>query len=183
MKLVPTALSDVVEVQPARFGDDRGWFSEVFKTDVLAEGGIDVPFVQDNESFSAPLGTLRGIHYQVAPHPQGKLVRVVRGSILDIAVDLRRSSPTFGEHVAVTLTADAGNQLYVPVGFGHAFVTLEPDVQVIYKVTDRYAPECERAIRWDDPQLAIAWPDSAAPTLSAKDEVAPLLADQPDLFD
>ena len=183
MKLVPTAIADVVEVQPTRFGDDRGWFSEVFKTDVLAAGGIDVPFVQDNESFSAPLGTLRGIHYQVGPHPQGKLVRVVRGSILDVAVDLRRSSPTFGEHVAVTLTADAGNQLYVPVGFGHAFITLEPDVQVIYKVTDRYAPECERAIRWDDPQLAIDWPDAAAPTLSAKDEVAPLLADQPDLFD
>jgi dTDP-4-dehydrorhamnose 3,5-epimerase len=184
MKLVPTALSEVIEIRPVRFGDDRGWFSEVYKSALFNDAGIDIDFVQDNESFSAAQGTLRGIHYQVAPHPQDKLVRVIRGSILDIAVDLRRSSPTFGDHVAVTLTADAGNQLLVPAGFGHGFCTLEPDTQVGYKVSGQYSTECERAIAWNDPELAVAWPaDVTEPTLSAKDMLAPLLADQPDLFD
>ena len=184
MEFLPTDIDAVVEVRPKRFGDQRGWFSEIYKRDAFADAGISVDFVQDNESFSAPSGTLRGLHYQLAPHPQGKLVRVVRGSILDVAVDIRRDSPTFGRHVAVTLSADTGNQLYVPVGFAHGFVTLEPDVQVTYKVTDRYAPETERSIRWDDPTIGIEWPDlgSDGPVLSDKDAVAPLLADQPDLF-
>ncbi len=183
MNVVPTAIPDVVEITPKRFGDDRGWFSEIYKHDVLSDAGIDLVFVQDNESFSAAVGTLRGLHYQLAPFPQAKLVRVIRGSVLDVAVDFRRSSPTFGQHVSVTLTADEGNQLLVPVGFGHGFFTLEPDTQVAYKVTSPYSPESERAVRWDDPQLAISWPDVAAPVLSGKDEIAPLFADQTDLFD
>jgi dTDP-4-dehydrorhamnose 3,5-epimerase len=184
MKLVPTHLRDVVEIRPTRFGDERGWFTEVYKSMVLADAGIDIVFVQDNESFSAARGTLRGIHYQVAPHPQDKLVRVMRGSILDVAVDLRRSSSTFGEHVAVTLTADEGNQLLVPAGFGHGFCTLEPDTHVGYKVSGQYSTECERAIAWNDPELAVAWPgEMTEPTLSAKDQAAPMLADQPDLFE
>lgn len=182
MEFVPTDLPDVVEVRPRRFGDQRGWFSEVYKRAEFGDGGIDVDFVQDNESFSATVGTLRGLHYQLAPHAQAKLVRVLRGSILDVAVDIRRSSPTFGRHVAVTLTAEAGNQLYVPVGFAHGFLTLEPDVHVAYKVSGRYAPDCERAIRWDDPTLAVDWGGSVEPVLSDKDAVAPLLVDQPDLF-
>jgi dTDP-4-dehydrorhamnose 3,5-epimerase len=184
MKLVATRLPDVIEIQPTRFGDDRGWFTEVYKSGVLASAGIHIDFVQDNESFSATRGTLRGIHYQVAPHPQDKLVRVIRGSILDVAVDLRRSSPTFGEHVAVTLTADDGTQLLVPAGFGHGFCTLEPDTQVGYKVSGQYSTDCERAIAWNDPELAVSWPaDVTEPTLSAKDQSAPMLADQPDLFE
>lgn len=184
MKLLPTRLPDVIEIQPTRHGDDRGWFSELYRRDVLRAAGLDIDFVQDNESFSAPAGTLRGIHYQLAPFVQVKLVRVIRGSIVDLAVDLRRSSPTFGEHVLVTLTAEAGNQLLVPAGFGHAFCTLEPDTQVCYKVTAVYSPESERSVRWDDPTLAIPWSlDGTTPTLSGRDAAAPLLADQPDLFD
>ncbi|MEL6890292.1 MAG: dTDP-4-dehydrorhamnose 3,5-epimerase [Actinomycetota bacterium] len=187
MKLQPTSLDDVVELTPRRFGDDRGWFSEVFKPGALAEIGIATEFVQDNESFSAIPGTIRGLHYQLEPHAQAKLVRVLRGRVLDVVVDIRRSSPTFGEHCAVELTADLGNQLFVPAGFAHAFCTLAPDVHVAYKVSDRYAPECERAIRWDDPALGIDWPDWSSigidgPTLSDKDAAAPPLAEQPDLF-
>ncbi len=144
-------------------------------------------FVQDNESFSAIPGTIRGLHYQLDPHAQAKLVRVLRGRVLDIVVDIRRGSPTFGEHVALELTADLGNQLLVPVGFAHAFCTLEPDVHIAYKVSARYAPETERTIRWDDPALGIEWPSWAAlgvdgPTLSDRDAVAPTLAEQPDLL-
>ena len=183
MEIIPTALDGVVEIRAKRFGDERGWFSEVWKQSALIDAGIDIDFVQDNESFSAPVGTLRGLHYQIAPHPQGKLVRVIQGSILDIAVDIRRDSPTFGRHVAVTLSAEDANQLLVPAGFAHGFCTLEPDVRVAYKVSGQYAPDCERAIRWDDPELAIDWPVPAdGPTLSDKDVAAPLFADQPDLF-
>ena len=183
MEIIPTALDGVVEIRAKRFGDDRGWFSETWKQSALVDAGIHIDFVQDNESFSAPAGTLRGLHYQIAPHPQSKLVRVIQGSILDIAVDIRRSSPTFGQHVAVTLTASDANQLLVPAGFAHGFCTLEADVRVAYKVSGQYAPDCERAIRWDDPQLAIDWPlPAGGPTLSTKDLVAPLLADQPNLF-
>lgn len=183
MDIITTALDGVVEIRPKHFGDERGWFSETWKQSAFADAGINIDFVQDNESFSAPVGTLRGLHYQVAPHPQDKLVRVIQGSILDVAVDIRRGSPTFGEHVAVTLTAVDGNQLLVPAGFAHGFCTLEADVRVAYKVSGQYAPNCERAIRFDDPQLAIDWPLPAdGPTLSDRDRVAPLLADQSDLF-
>jgi dTDP-4-dehydrorhamnose 3,5-epimerase len=184
MEFVPTTIADVIEIRPRRHGDNRGWFAETFKQAALLEHGIDLEFTQDNESFSAPTGTLRGLHYQTDPHAQAKIVRVVRGSILDVAVDIRRSSPTFGKHVAVTLTADAGNQLLVPVGFAHGFCTLEPDVQVAYKVTGQYAPDCERSLRWDDPTIAVDWPDFGpdGPVMSDKDLDAPLLTDQPDLF-
>jgi dTDP-4-dehydrorhamnose 3,5-epimerase len=183
MKIIETGLDGVVEIWPQRHGDHRGWFSETWKQSVLLDAGIDIDFVQDNESFSAPAGTLRGLHYQIAPNAQGKLVRVLSGSILDVAVDIRRSSPTFGRHVAVTLNADEGNQLLVPVGFAHGFCTLEPDVRVAYKASGAYARDCERAIRWDDPALGIDWPfPPSGVTLSEKDQIAPLLADQPDLF-
>lgn len=185
MNFVPTELAEVVEIRPVRHGDGRGWFSEVFKLDAFAEHGIVARFVQDNESFSAAGGTLRGIHYQIEPYAQAKLVRVIRGSMLDVAVDLRRASPTFGAHVAVTLTAQAGNQLLVPAGFGHALCTLEPDTHVGYKVTAPYAPDHERAVRWNDPALAIEWPhlDPDGPVLSDRDAAAPLLDEQPDLFE
>ncbi len=183
MEIVHTHLDGVVEIRTKRHGDDRGWFSETWKHSALLDAGIDIDFVQDNESFSAPIGTLRGLHYQIAPHPQDKLVRVMHGSILDVAVDIRRASATFGQHVAVTLSADAANQLLVPAGFAHGFCTLEADVRVAYKVSGQYAPSCERAIRWDDPYLAIDWSlPAGGPTLSDKDIVAPYLADQPDLF-
>lgn len=182
-----TALDGVVEITPRRFGDDRGWFSEVFKSAALADAGIDIDFVQDNESFSATPGTIRGLHYQLDPHAQAKLVRVLHGRVLDVAVDIRRESPTFGQHVTVELTAELGNQLLVPAGFAHAFCTLEPDVHLAYKVSAPYAPDRERAIRWDDPSIGVEWPDWRGlgvdgPTLSDRDTVAPLLADQPDLF-
>jgi dTDP-4-dehydrorhamnose 3,5-epimerase len=183
MEIIKTALDGVFEIRAKRHGDDRGWFSETYKQHVLLDAGIDIDFVQDNESFSAPTGTLRGLHYQTAPHAQDKLLRVIHGSILDVAVDIRRASPTFGQHVAVTLTADDANQLLVPIGFAHGFCTLEPDTRVAYKVSGIYAPDSERAIRWDDPDLAIDWqlpPDG--PRLSGKDDVAPLLPNHPDLF-
>jgi dTDP-4-dehydrorhamnose 3,5-epimerase len=184
VKLTPTRLPDVIEIEPVRHGDDRGWFSEVFKAAVFVEAGLDVDFVQDNESFSAGYGTVRGLHYQVAPHAQAKLIRVLGGSILDVAVDIRRGSPTFREHVAVVLSADAGNQLLVPVGFAHGFCTLEPDTRVTYKVSGIYSPECERSIAWDDPDLGITWPGVAsAATLSTKDAAGPRLADQPELYE
>jgi dTDP-4-dehydrorhamnose 3,5-epimerase len=183
MEIITTALSGAVEIRAVRHGDDRGWFSETYKRDVLRDAGIDIDFMQDNESFSAPTGTLRGLHYQIAPHAQDKLVRVIDGSILDIAVDIRRASPTFGQHIAVTLTADDAHQLLVPAGFAHGFCTLEPNVRVAYKVSGKYAPDSERAIRWDDPDLAIGWQlPPGGPTLSDKDEIAPLFANQPDLF-
>ena len=183
MEIIDTTLDGVVEIRPPRHGDDRGWFSETYKKHTFRDAGIDIDFVQDNESFSAPAGTLRGLHYQLAPHPQDKLIRVIQGSILDIAVDIRRDSTTFGQHVAVTLTADDGNQLLVPAGFAHGFCTLEADVRVAYKVSGEYSPVCERSIRWDDPDLAIRWTlPAGGPTLSGRDGIAPFLADQPDLF-
>ena len=184
MEVRSTAISEVIELVPARHGDDRGWFSETANQRTLAEAGLSLEWIQDNESFSAQQGTLRGIHFQLPPNAQHKLVRVISGSVLDVAVDLRRSSATFGQHVAVTLTADEGNQLYIPAGFGHAFCTLEPDCQVAYKVSGGfYAPESDRGIRWNDPDLGIDWPVSDGVAISAKDEIAPMFADSADLFD
>jgi dTDP-4-dehydrorhamnose 3,5-epimerase len=184
MKLVPSGLPDIIEIRPVRHGDARGWFSETFRADVLSGAGLDPDFVQDNESFSASVGTLRGIHYQLPPFAQTKLVRVITGAIFDVAIDLRRSSPTFGQHVTATLTAEEGNQLLVPVGYGHGFLTLRPDTLVAYKVSAPYSPDHERSIRWDDPALGIDWPlDEIEPTLSARDAAAPLMRDQDDLFE
>lgn len=171
-------IPELVLISPARFGDDRGFFSETYNERAFAELGIAARFVQDNHSLSRNKGVVRGLHFQAPPHAQGKLVRVVRGSILDVAVDIRQGSPTFGKHVVVELSAANWRQLWVPVGFAHAFCTLEEDTEVIYKVTDYYAPECDAGIIWNDPDLGIAWPVSAAQALlSAKDMTLPRLAD------
>jgi dTDP-4-dehydrorhamnose 3,5-epimerase len=169
-----TDLDGVVILTPRRFGDDRGFFTESWNKRVLAEAGIDVDFVQDNHSLSRPAGTVRGLHYQRPPHAQTKLVRVVAGSIRDVAVDVRKGSPDYGKWVAVDLSADNGRQLLIPAGFLHGFVTLEPDTEVLYKCDDYYAPDCDGAVRFDDPDLGIDWGvDLSAATLSAKDAAAP----------
>lgn len=178
MDLLPTSLDGVVELRPITHGDERGWFREVFRADLLEDAGLSINWVQDNESFSALPGTLRGIHWQTEPMAQDKLVRVLSGSVLDVAVDLRRSSATFGAHVAVELTSAAGNQLLVPRGFGHAFMTLEADTRVLYKVSNPYSPAHEAAIRWDDPDIGVAWPEGLTPILSDKDREAPPLTAQ-----
>ena len=176
VQITSLAIPDVRLVVPNRFGDARGFFSETYSRRDFAAGGIADEFVQDNHSRSASTGTVRGLHYQLPPFAQGKLIRVLKGSILDVAVDIRRGSPSFGDHVAVTLTAEAGNQLYVPAGFAHGFCTLEPDTEVAYKVTDYYSREHDRGIRWNDPALRIDWPVGAeAAVLSAKDVALPML--------
>lgn len=165
-------------IVPVRHGDARGWLSETYSRRRLAECGIDVEFVQDNQSFSAQRGTLRGIHFQTPPHAQAKLVRCLAGAIFDVAVDLRTGSPSYGQWVGTTLTAERGEQLYVPAGFGHGFLTLTDDVQVGYKASGYYAPECDAGIAWDDPEIGIIWPlDDTAPVLSAKDRTLPRLRD------
>ena len=163
---------------PRRFGDDRGFFSETYNERSFAEAGIDVRFVQDNHSYSAQRGTVRGLHYQAPPHAQAKLVRVAQGRIYDVAVDARKGSPTFGQHVGATLTAEGGEQIFVPAGFLHGFITLEPDTHVLYKVDDYYSKACDGAVRFDDPALAIDWGDLArSPVLSEKDAAAPSWAE------
>lgn len=185
MKLIPTRLPGVVIVEPTVFGDDRGWFMESFNQQrfhaALTQLGLPLPrpFVQDNHSRSQR-GVLRGLHYQLAPHAQGKLVRVTKGSVYDVAVDIRRDSPNFGQWVGVTLDAKDHRQLWIPEGFAHGFLALEDDTHFLYKTTDHYAKDCERSIAWNDPALAIEWPMSAlgthAPSLAAKDAAAPTLA-------
>lgn len=178
MQITPTKLPEVVEITPKRFGDHRGFFSETWNHRALADAGFDFDFVQDNHSMSATKGTLRGLHFQAPPHAQDKLVRVVAGAVLDVAVDVRKGSPRYGKWVAVTLTAEAGNQLLIPKGFLHGFLTLEPDTQFVYKCSDYYAPECDGAVRFDDPTLAIDWGcDLGEVTLSEKDKVAQSFAD------
>ena len=178
MQIEPTDLPGVVAITPRRFGDARGWFAETFSARAMAAAGLPVDFVQDNQSFSAAPGTLRGLHFQRPPHAQAKLVRCTRGAIRDVAVDIRRGSPTWGAWVAVELSAENGRQLLVPKGFLHGFVTLTPDAEVQYKCTDFYAPETEGAVRWDDPDLCIDWGLAGlAPQLSAKDAVAPAFRD------
>lgn len=182
-EMTELALPGVFEITPGRFGDHRGFFSETYNAASLAERGIDLVFVQDNHSLSRAAGVLRGLHYQLPPFAQDKLVRVVRGAILDVAVDIRKSSPTFGAWLALEVSAEKWNQILVPKGYAHGFVTLIPDTEVIYKVTDRYAPEHERSIRFDDPALGIDWRfPTAGITLSDKDRQAPSLADA-EVFD
>lgn len=172
----PTALAGVVEIIPVRHGDERGWFSETWNQSELAALGIETDWVQDNESFSVPQATLRGIHFQLPPAAQDKLVRVIRGSILDVAVDLRPASPSFKQTIAVELSAETGNQLLIPKGFGHAFCTLEENCHVAYKVSAAYSPQHDRSLRFDDAELAIAWPfPRDAMMLSDKDATAPTL--------
>ena len=178
MKVETTSIPGVHVVTPKRFGDHRGFFSETWNKALFAENGITADFVQDNHSFSQPAGTVRGLHCQSPPHAQDKLVRVARGRILDVAVDVRRGSPHYGKWVAVELSAENGKQLFVPVGFLHGFATLDPDTEVLYKCSDFYAPACEASVRFDDPDLGIGWgvaPENAI--LSGKDARAPLFGD------
>ncbi|MEM8739098.1 MAG: dTDP-4-dehydrorhamnose 3,5-epimerase [Planctomycetota bacterium] len=180
MQITPLAIPAVKLLQPQRFGDHRGYFAETFSLPKLADHGIDLAFVQDNESLSAQPATVRGLHFQSPPHAQDKLVRCVRGSFLDVAVDIRAGSPTFGRHVSAVLSADNGDQLLVPRGFAHGFATLEPDTVILYKVTDVYAPQCDAGVLWNDPDLAIDWQlpaDAAEPVLSEKDAALPRLKD------
>jgi dTDP-4-dehydrorhamnose 3,5-epimerase len=178
LTVTPLALSEVLEITPRRFGDDRGFFSETYNAERFTEVGIDLVFVQDNHSYSAAAGVLRGLHYQLAPRAQDKLVRVIRGAILDVAVDIRHGSPTFGRWVALEVSAEKGNQILVPKGFAHGFVTLVDHTEVIYKVTDFHSPDHDRSIRYDDADIGIEWPQAAAPfTLSQKDRAASPLRD------
>lgn len=171
-------IPEVKIIQPRKFEDDRGFFVETYSRPALATGGIDIEFIQDNQSLSLATGTLRGLHFQRPPFAQDKLVRVIRGRIWDVAVDLRRSSPTFRQWFGLELSADNQTQLLVPVGFAHGFLTLEPDTEVIYKVSAPYSRDHDVGVAWDDPDLAVAWPlPVSRPVLSAKDSALPGLSD------
>jgi len=176
--VTPLAIADVLLITPKRHGDARGWFAETWSRKALAAVGVDTEFVQDNQAFNAVKGTLRGLHFQKAPHAQGKLVRVVRGAIYDVAVDVRPGSATYGQWVGATLTAEAGEQIWVPRGFAHGYVTLTNDTELFYKVDGDYAPQLEGGLVWNDPDLAIAWPLDGEPVLSDKDKL-PRLKDMP----
>jgi dTDP-4-dehydrorhamnose 3,5-epimerase len=182
--ITPTiVIPDVKIIRPKRDGDQRGFFSETYSQKAFAEAGIAVEFVQDNHTFSAAKGTLRGLHFQTPPFAQAKLVRVVRGAILDVAVDLRVGSPTYGKHVSMVISAAEWNQVYVPIGFAHGLLTLEPDTEVLYKVSNFYAPAHDKGIRWNDASLEIEWPMSAENlVMSERDKVLPLLAEIPGYF-
>ena len=171
MDIIETELPGVLVLVPRRFGDARGWFAETWNARTLADHGIGTGFVQDNHSFSAEPGTLRGLHYQAPPHAQAKLVRCLAGRILDAAVDARAGSPTYGRWTARELTAEGGEQLLVPEGFLHGFLTLTPNAEVAYKCSDYYAPAADGAVRWDS--VGIDWGLDGAPVLSAKDAEAP----------
>jgi dTDP-4-dehydrorhamnose 3,5-epimerase len=183
MQVISTGIADVKEIRPVRHRDPRGFFSEIFREDVLRQDGIDVAFVQENHSLSVDRGVVRGLHFQSPPAGQAKLVRVAAGSVLDVAVDIRRGSPTYGRHVAVVLSAAEGNQLFVPEGFAHGFCTLEPNTELVYKVSRYYSREHDLGLAWDDPELGIAWPvPGAEAVLSDKDRRQPLLAELPPHF-
>ncbi len=171
--------ANVQILRPRRIGDERGWFMETCNPAMLAAAGVTDVFVQDNHSYSKAAGVIRGIHFQRPPHAQAKLVRCLRGAMMDYAVDLRRGSPTYGRYVGVELSAENALQLYIPAGFGHAFITLEPDVEIAYRVSDVYAADCDGGLAWNDPTIAIAWPLAAGqtPILSAKDAALPPLVD------
>lgn len=174
MQIDHTTLPDVLVLTPARFGDARGWFSETFNATRFAQAGLTMDWVQDNHSMSGTVGTLRGLHFQRAPHAQDKLVRCTRGAIFDVAVDVRKGSPRYGKWVGVELTPENGKQLLVPRGFLHGFVTRVADTEVQYKCSDVYVPDCDGGIRWNDPSIGIDW-GVTDPVLSAKDQVAPFL--------
>lgn len=177
MQIEKTILPGVLVITPDRFGDARGFFSESWNKARLAEAGISLEFVQDNHSMSAAVGTLRGLHMQTPPHAQAKLVRCGRGRLFDVAVDIRKGSPTFGRWVGVELSFENGKQLLIPAGFLHGFVTREPDTEVVYKCSDYYAPDCDRSVRFDDPDIGIEWGLTGEPILSEKDAMAPRLGD------
>ncbi len=183
MQVKRLAIPEVMLVTPRRFSDSRGYFSETWNKAALAAHGIAVDFVQDNHSYSAARGVVRGLHCQIAPNVQGKLLRCLRGAIWDVVVDIRVGSPTYGQHVAAVLSAESGTQLWVPGGFLHGFCTLHPDCEVAYKVTAPYDRDAERGVMWNDPDLALPWPVSAGEAkLSDKDAVLPRLAECPAWF-
>jgi dTDP-4-dehydrorhamnose 3,5-epimerase len=183
MKIETLAIPDVKLITPGIMRDHRGFFSETFNGNAFRRAVANVDFVQDNHSLSRAKGVVRGLHFQIDPHPQGKLVRVTRGAVLDVAVDVRRGSPTHGRHVSAVLSADNWAQLWIPVGFAHGFCTLEADSEVLYKVTDYYAPECDRGLLFDDPDLGIEWPfPTAHAILSEKDRRNVRLRDLPAYF-
>jgi len=171
-------LAGLCEIRPRRFGDERGFFSEIWSREAMSSAGLEIDWVQDNHSYSAAKGVLRGLHFQETPAEQDKLVRVSRGAIFDVAVDIRRNSPTFGQWDGAILSADEWNQMLVPKGFAHGFVTLEENTEVQYKVSAPYRADLDRAIRYDDPAIGIDWPEVGVPlTLSDKDRRAPLLSE------
>jgi dTDP-4-dehydrorhamnose 3,5-epimerase len=178
MEVISLKIPAVKIFKPKKFGDHRGFFSETYNKKTMSELGVNLDFIQDNHSLSADVGTLRGLHFQTEPFAQDKLVRVVRGKILDVAVDLRNGSPTYGEHVSAEVSATEWNQILVPVGFAHGFITLEPDTEVIYKVTNFYAPDCDKGVAWNDPDLHIDWGISEDEViLSDKDKMQPAFKD------
>ena len=183
MKAETFDVAGVVAITPDKFGDARGFFSETWNAARFAAAGVDASFVQDNQSLSRDRGVLRGLHCQVGPNAQGKLVRCLKGAIWDVAVDARRSSPTFGQWVGVELSAENWRQLWIPAGFLHGFCTLQPDTEVLYKVTAPYDRAAERGVIWNDPTLALPWPiEGGQAILSDKDTVLPAWADLPELF-
>jgi dTDP-4-dehydrorhamnose 3,5-epimerase len=183
MQVISTEIPAVKEIRPVRHRDERGFFSEIFRESMLREHGIPVGFVQENHSLSVDRGVVRGLHFQIPPAGQAKLVRVAAGAILDVAVDIRQGSPSYGRHVAVVLSAAEGNQLFVPEGFAHGFCTIEPDSEVVYKVTSYYSPAHDSGLAWDDPALGIAWPIAPGEAiLSDKDRRHPVLAELPAHF-
>jgi dTDP-4-dehydrorhamnose 3,5-epimerase len=175
--ITPLAIPEVLLITPKRHGDGRGWFAETWSRRSLAEAGVEADFLQDNQAFNGRKGTLRGLHFQQAPHPQAKLVRVLKGAIYDVAVDLRDGSPTYGRFVAAELTAERGEQLFIPRGFAHGYCTLTDDCELFYKVDGLYAPQTEGGVIWNDPDLAIPWPLDREPVLSDKDKLLPRLRD------
>ncbi|WP_142848195.1 dTDP-4-dehydrorhamnose 3,5-epimerase [Telmatospirillum sp. J64-1] len=183
MTVKSLAIPDIKVFWPKKHGDARGFFSETYSQRDLREAGIDITFVQDNHAFSAEKGTVRGLHFQTPPFAQDKLVRVVRGAILDVAVDLRVGSPTYGKHVSAVISAEEWNQILVPIGFAHGLVTLEPNTEVLYKVSNYYSPEHDKGLLWNDPAIGIDWPVSESEALlSEKDKRQPRLADLPAYF-
>ena len=180
MNIIDTAIPDVKLLEPQVFGDARGWFMESWSKRKFEEGGLYVDFLQDNHSYSAEKGTLRGLHYQLNPMAQAKLLRATRGTIFDVAVDIRKGSPNYAKWVGYELSAENKRQLFIPRGFAHGFITLTDDVEVQYKADNYYAPDCDGNIRWDDPEIGIQWPIEPI-ILSDKDEKAPLLKERTNL--
>jgi dTDP-4-dehydrorhamnose 3,5-epimerase len=183
MQIISAGIPDIKIIQPRRIADGRGYFSETFRKDALLAAGLSIDFVQDNQSLSTQRGVVRGLHYQIPPRAQTKLIRVLRGAIFDVAVDLRRGSATFGRHVGVVISAQDWNQILIPRGFAHGFATLEPNTEVAYKVDDYWSREHERGLLWNDPELDIPWPVSPSEViLSEKDQRNPRLAELVDFF-
>jgi dTDP-4-dehydrorhamnose 3,5-epimerase len=184
MKVERTEIPGLLLLEPAKLGDPRGFFSETYNKRLLLEAGVEAEFVQDNHSLSVPVGVVRGLHFQTPPFAQAKLIRVLRGRIFDVVVDIRRASPSYGKHFATELSAANWKQFYIPVGFAHGFATLEENTEIAYKVTNYYAPECDRGILWSDPALDIGWPVTpGAATVSAKDQALPHFANLKSPFD